>query len=85
VEVAEAHLAEVEAATRAATDAAWAALREITWDVLNSGLRTEAIIGVPRKLLVRIVRTTAYPDELPSAAGRTLMRGVTSPKGSGTL
>jgi hypothetical protein len=82
VEVAEAHQAEVEAATRAATDATWAALREITRDVLDSGLRAEAITGLPRKILVRIVRTPAYPNELPSTAGRTLMLGVTGPKWS---
>lgn len=77
IEEAEAHQVEVEARTRAATDAAWASFRETTREVIDSGHRADAITGLPGMTLVRIVRNQADPEE---PAFKTLIRDIRAPK-----
>jgi hypothetical protein len=76
VEAAEVHQADIEAATRAATDGAWAALRDVARDVLESGLSAEAITGVSRRTLVRVARISFYQDGLSSATASRLIRSL---------
>jgi hypothetical protein len=81
VEAAEVHQADIEAATRAATDRAWAALRDVGSDVLESGLSAEAITGVSRRTLVRVVRISFYPDRLSSATASRVICSLAGASG----
>jgi len=68
VEAVEADIAAIEAGSRAATDEAWATLRESTRDLLRYGPIAEAITGLPLQTLARIASTPGLSGTLGGVA-----------------
>jgi hypothetical protein len=84
VEEAEAQQEEVEASTRVAIDNSWASLREVATVILGYGALAEAITGLPKATLARIVRTTGAHDAVPEVV-RCVLRSKLRPWSGGSV